>query len=62
MGIGAKELLLILLIVLVLFGARKIPELAKSLALGLKEFRKAAKETDDIKDSKDSSEANGKNE
>jgi sec-independent protein translocase protein TatA len=59
MGIGVKELLLILLIVLVLFGAKKIPELAKSLALGLKEFRKAAKETDDIKES---SEVNGKNE
>jgi len=50
MGIGVKELLLILLIVLILFGAKKIPELAKSLAQGLKEFRKAAKETDDIKE------------
>jgi len=47
MGIGVKELLLILLIVLILFGAKKIPELAKGLASGLKEFRKAAKEVDD---------------
>jgi len=46
-NIGVQELLLILLIILVLFGARKIPELAKSLASGIKEFRKASKETDD---------------
>jgi sec-independent protein translocase protein TatA len=42
--IGVNQLLLILLIVLVLFGAKKIPELAKGLALGLREFRKASKE------------------
>ena len=45
--IGVPELLLILLIVLVLFGAKKIPELAKGLGSGLKEFRKASKELDD---------------
>jgi len=45
--IGGYELLLILLIVLVLFGAKKIPELAKGLGNGLKELRKATKETDD---------------
>ncbi|MDR0518289.1 MAG: twin-arginine translocase TatA/TatE family subunit [Fibromonadaceae bacterium] len=44
--IGVQELLLILLIVLVLFGAKKIPELAKGLGTGLKEFRKATKELD----------------
>ena len=45
--IGVQELLLILLIVLVLFGAKKIPELARGLGIGLKEFRKATKEIDD---------------
>ena len=45
MGIGAQELLVILLIVLVLFGAKKIPELARGLGSGLREFKKAAKET-----------------
>ncbi|MDR2581019.1 MAG: twin-arginine translocase TatA/TatE family subunit [Fibromonadaceae bacterium] len=45
--IGVNQLLLILLIVLVLFGAKKIPELAKGLALGLREFRKASKELKD---------------
>jgi sec-independent protein translocase protein TatA len=59
MGIGVKELLLILLIILVLFGAKKIPELAKGLASGLKEFRKAAKETDE--DNEKKSEINDKN-
>jgi len=39
-----KELLLILLLVLILFGAKKIPELAKGLGSGVKEFKKAAKE------------------
>jgi len=44
--IGVQELLIILLIVLVLFGAKKIPDLAKSLGIGIKEFRKATKEID----------------
>ncbi len=38
------ELILILLIVLLLFGGKKIPEIAKSLAHGIKEFRNAGKE------------------
>lgn len=44
MGIGASELLLILLIVLILFGAKRVPELAKGLGSGIREFKKAAKE------------------
>lgn len=47
--IGVPELLIILLIILLLFGAAKIPELAKSLGSGLKEFRKASKELDEVK-------------
>jgi sec-independent protein translocase protein TatA len=51
MPIGVHELLLILLIVLILFGAKKIPELAKGLGIGIREFRKASKglEDDNIK-------------
>ncbi len=45
--IGVQELLLILLIVLLLFGAKKIPEIAKGLGLGMKEFKKAKKEIED---------------
>jgi len=52
--IGVQELLVILLIVLVLFGAKKIPELAKGLGAGLKEFRKASKDLDKELDNKDS--------
>ena len=39
--IGLPELLVILLIVLLLFGAGKIPQIAKSLGEGIKEFKKA---------------------
>ena len=43
-GIGAQELILILLVILLLFGAKKIPELAQVLGLGMSEFRKDMKE------------------
>ena len=45
-GIGAQELILILLVILLLFGAKKIPVIAQGLGKGMREFRKA---TDDIK-------------
>jgi len=59
--IGVQELLVILLIVLVLFGAKKIPELARGLGIGLKEFRKATKEieNDNSKESSSVSDGNG---
>ena len=44
--IGIQELLIILFIVLLLFGAKKVPELAKGLGNALREFRKATKELD----------------
>lgn len=49
MGLGWQELVVVLLIVLVLFGARKLPELSRSLGTSLKEFRKATEEEDDGK-------------
>lgn len=48
MGIGGQELLLILLIVIILFGAKKIPELAKGLGTGLREFKKASSEAENL--------------
>jgi sec-independent protein translocase protein TatA len=39
-GLRAQELLIILLIVLLVFGARKLPDLARSLGASAKEFRK----------------------
>jgi sec-independent protein translocase protein TatA len=40
-NLGAGEIILILAIVLILFGARKLPELAKGLGQGIREFKKA---------------------
>ena len=39
-GMGAQELMVILVIVLVLFGGSKLPDLAKSLGKSMKEFKK----------------------
>lgn len=43
-GVGYQELLLILVIVLVLFGASRLPELARSLGTSVKEFKKGVAE------------------
>jgi sec-independent protein translocase protein TatA len=50
-NVSITNLLIILAILLLLFGAKKIPELAKGLGSGMREFKKAAKEldTDDAK-------------
>jgi sec-independent protein translocase protein TatA len=45
--IGMPELLLILLIILVLFGGAKLPQLAKSLGESIKEFKKSMNDKDD---------------
>ncbi len=42
--VGSGELLLILLVFLVLFGAKKIPEIARELGKGIREFKNATKE------------------
>lgn len=42
--LGTTEILIILGIVVLLFGARKIPELFKGVGTGIKEFKKAAKD------------------
>ena len=44
-GLGYQELLIILVIVLILFGANRLPELAKSLGSSVKEFKKGVNET-----------------
>jgi sec-independent protein translocase protein TatA len=41
--IGMTEIILILLVVVLLFGGRKIPELMKGIGQGMKEFKKASK-------------------
>lgn len=44
---GVTEILLILLVVVLLFGGRKIPELMKGIGQGMKEFKKASRLEDE---------------
>lgn len=46
-AIGPQQVILILVIVLLLFGGRKIPELMRGLGSGIKEFKKATKEEEE---------------
>ena len=56
-GIGTQEILIIALIILLLFGGRKIPELMRGLGKGIKSFKDGMKEVDDeVKDLKDKKE------
>ncbi len=43
-GLGGTEILLLLFVILLLFGAKKIPELARGLGKGIREFKDATKE------------------
>jgi sec-independent protein translocase protein TatA len=53
--LGGWEIVLILAVVLILFGAKKLPELAKGLGTGIKEFKKATREvTDEIQNAGES--------
>ena len=55
-NMGPWELLIILFIVLLIFGAKRLPEMGKSLGSGIREFKKSItainEEDDDAKDSK----------
>ena len=44
LGMGHWEILMILVVVLLLFGAKRIPEMAQGLGKGIREFRKAVKD------------------
>ena len=44
---GVGELLVVFLVILVLFGSKKIPDLAQGLGKGLREFKKAVKDVED---------------
>ena len=49
-ALGPGQIVLILLVVLLLFGGRKIPELMKGLGTGIKEFKNASKEEEKEKE------------
>ena len=54
MGLGSWEIGLIILVIIILFGGKKLPELARGLGLGLREFKKATKEIkDEVKSATD---------
>ncbi len=49
-NLGTGEILLIVLVILILFGSKKIPELAQGIGKGMREFKKALNEVqEDIK-------------
>ena len=43
-GLGTSEVLVILVVILIFFGAKRIPELARGLGKGIREFKDATKE------------------
>lgn len=47
-GLGVQELIIILVIVVVLFGAKNLPQIGEGLGKGIKNFRKATKGNDEI--------------
>ena len=64
-GIGTHELLIILLVVLVIFGAKRLPEIGSGLGRAIRNFRQASNEPDEIditpKGEKKTIEDDGKN-
>ena len=51
-GLGTQEILVIALIILLLFGGKKIPELMKGLGKGVKSFKEGLNSIEDDKDEK----------
>lgn len=49
-GLGVQELLIIFVIIMVLFGAKKLPEMGKGLGKGIREFKNATNKVDDDDD------------
>ena len=47
MGLGPGEIAVIILVVIILFGGKKLPELVRGLGQGIKEFKKATREIKD---------------
>lgn len=52
-GIGMTEILIVLIIVLVVFGARKLPEIGTGLGKGIKSFKAGVSGREDSQDAKD---------
>ncbi len=52
MGLSSTELIIILIIVVLLFGAKKIPELAKGIGSGIKSFKEEMNSVEETKEQK----------
>ncbi|RPI13248.1 MAG: twin-arginine translocase TatA/TatE family subunit [Ignavibacteriae bacterium] len=46
-GLGTSEIILIAIVILVLFGAKKIPDMMQGLGKGIREFKKASKDIEE---------------
>ena len=58
-GLGGTEILVIALVVLLLFGGKKIPELMKGLGTGVKSFKDGMKGVTDVDEDEKKDESNG---
>ena len=52
-GIGMPELLIILVIILIIFGAGKLPEIGGAIGKGIKNFKKSFQDTDEVENAED---------
>lgn len=52
-GLGGQELIILLVIILILFGGAKIPQMMRGMGEGMKEFRKATRDEDEPTTSSD---------
>jgi sec-independent protein translocase protein TatA len=57
-SLGGTELIIALVIILLLFGAKRIPELAKGLGSGVREFRKGSRGDSEVEEEEKKEEAN----
>ena len=61
-GMGPWELLIVFLVILLLFGAKRLPDIAQGLGKGIREFKSAMKDTtDELKGSVNDNDAEKKN-
>ncbi|SIQ04034.1 MULTISPECIES: twin-arginine translocase TatA/TatE family subunit [Maribacter] len=52
LAIGAPQIILVVVVILLLFGGKKIPELMRGLGSGIKEFKDASKEDEQLEENK----------
>jgi sec-independent protein translocase protein TatA len=58
-SVGGTELIILLVILLLLFGAKRIPELAKGLGSGIREFKRGMRDEEELREEEKSGELTG---